>query len=336
MTKSRRAVRLLLTPFGLAVLGCLVLAGWALWSGGVLDGEMARTVRTSSVYAAPGVDLDTAAAEKIIGNRRLVVIMLEPGADLRGGCHAVHRAAAGTLVLLLSRDGDDFDTYGCSLFDGSGSEDFGKGMVAESVIGNGIDEFVDRPLGAVKVIAVNYDQLVKAGILPDDARTISPSLPHLLVAIAAVAGVLAGAVLLYAAALRAGRRTAAHRARRDRATDSRTLLSAAAATVAQQIIDLDPQYTTAVRADRVDQAGGGTTGTGRRPGAADRPAKRDRGGDPDRQRFAPAYRKLTSEYTRLLDDVAAADRRGEHDFSRFTARAEALAEKFRVLTAGSA
>ncbi len=95
----------LATPFGLATLCCLILAGWALWAGGILDGAAASAVRTSSVYAASGVDLDVATAQKIVGNRRLVVIFARPGTDLRGGCHAVRRAAAGTLVLLLSRDG---------------------------------------------------------------------------------------------------------------------------------------------------------------------------------------------------------------------------------------
>lgn len=42
------------STFGGAVLVTLVLAGWALWSGGVLDGPIARQVRASSVYIAPG------------------------------------------------------------------------------------------------------------------------------------------------------------------------------------------------------------------------------------------------------------------------------------------
>ena len=71
--------RLVGTAFGRAVLACLALAGWALWSGGLFDGPVARQVRASSVYAAPGVDLDRAAAERVIGNRRLVVLMLRAG-----------------------------------------------------------------------------------------------------------------------------------------------------------------------------------------------------------------------------------------------------------------
>jgi hypothetical protein len=306
----------LLTPFAFATLGCLVLAGWLLWTGGIFDDAMAAKVRTSSVYAAPGVNLDTSAAEKIIGNRRLVVIMLEPGADLGATCDKVKRAAAGTLVLLITSDAYNLDTFGCGQFSGDDDKDFGQAMVAESTIGIGIDDFVDRPLDAIKVVAVNYDQLVKAGIIPNDARTISPSLPRYLAAIAAVVAVLAGAALLYAASRRAGRLTATRRARRDEATDSRTVLSAAAAVVAQQIIDLDPVYAASVKP--------ASTGKARRRGAATGFGGRS---------FASEYRQLTSNYTSLLDDVAAADRRDETDFSPFTERAEALAAKFRALMA---
>jgi hypothetical protein len=288
------ARRWLTTPFVLAVLGCLVLAGWAVWSGGVLDGTVARAVRTSSVYAAPGVGLDVPAAQQVIGNRRLVVVLLGPGADLSGTCHKVERAASGTLVLLLDRDGDRYDTYGCSSLPDSGwnQKNFGKAMVAESDIADGIDEFVDRPLEAVKMIAVNYDQLVKAGIVPDDARTVSPSLPRYLVAIAAVAAVIAGSALLFAAGRRAGRIAAVRRDRRDRATASRTALSATAAVVAQQIIDLDRRF----------------------------------------GKLTP-YREVAAAYTRLLDDIAAADRREETDYSALTERAEALSQRLRALVA---
>jgi hypothetical protein len=98
--------RFLLTPFSVVVTGCLLLAGWALWTGGIFDGPVARQVRGSSVYAAPGTGLDTAAAQRVIGNRRLVVVFLPPDADLGRGCDAVRRAAEGTLVVLLKRDGD--------------------------------------------------------------------------------------------------------------------------------------------------------------------------------------------------------------------------------------
>jgi hypothetical protein len=228
-------VRRLRNPFGLAVLACLILAGWALWSGGILDGPIARQVRTSSVYAAPGTGLDRAAAEQAVGNRRLVVILVKPGADLSSTCHGIGRAAQGTLVLVLSRKTDGFDTYGCASFGG----DFGQSFVSEQMISQGIDGFADRPLAAVKVVAVNYDLLVKAGTVPDGARTISPSLPRYLVAIAALAAVLLGSAFVYLGGRRAGRAAAAREARRAVAADDRSRAGAAVGVLAQRILDLD-------------------------------------------------------------------------------------------------
>ncbi|GAA2371707.1 hypothetical protein [Dactylosporangium salmoneum] len=325
----------------LGVLACLILAGWALWSGGIFDGPAARQVRSASVYAAPGTGLDVAAAERVIGNRRLVVLLMRPGDDLRKACNDVERAAAGTLVLVMSRKSDDkYDTYGCSQLPGAGDENFGDAFVAETTIGDGIDPFADRPLEAIKVIAVNYDRLAKADVVPRTARTISPSLPRFLVAAAAVGAVLVGSGVLYLTARRAGRLAATRRERRDRATDARTVLSATTAAVAQHIIDLDARYAEAVR----------------------RPAKK-RGG---KSGFAARYRELIGEYTELLDDIAAADRRGEdgiaavdrrgedgiaavdrrgedgitaadrrgeEDFAHLTIRAEALSARLRELAA---
>jgi hypothetical protein len=228
-------VRRLLTPFGLAVIACLILAGWALWSGGILDGPIARQVRTSSVYAAPGTGLDQATAERVIGNRRLVVILMEPGTNLSSTCHDVGHAAKGTMAVVLSRKADGFNSYGCASFGGG----FGKSFVAEQMIAQGIDGFTARPLDAVKVIVVNYDLLVKAGSVPDGARTISPSLPRYLVAIAALVAVLGGSAAVHLGGRRAGKATAARQARREAVEDERTKASAAVGTLAQRILDLD-------------------------------------------------------------------------------------------------
>ncbi|ATO14805.1 hypothetical protein O7600_24435 [Micromonospora sp. WMMA1998] len=231
--------RLVGTAFGRAVLACLALAGWALWSGGVFDGPVARHVRASSVYAAPGVDLDRTAAERVVGNRRLVVLLMSPGADLREACADTERVTGGTLVLAMSRDGDDWDTYGCSRVGGDSPRDIGRSMVTETVISQGADAFVDRPIEALKVIVLNYDRLVRTGLLPDGARTISPSLPRYLLAGGAVVGVVAGAAALWLGGRRAGRLADARRAGRDARADERAALGAATAVLAQQIIDLD-------------------------------------------------------------------------------------------------
>ncbi len=229
-----------MTPFGVAVVGLLVLAGWAVWSAGIFDGAVARQVRSSSVYVAPGVAVDRAAAERVVGNRRLVVVFEERGADLGAVCDETEGAAAGTLVLLLSPGDGEFEHYGCGHF--AGDEDFGKAFVAETTIANGVDEFVDRPLEAVKVMAVNYDGLVRAGIVPDGARTVSPSLPRYLVAVAAVAAVLVGSAAVFVVGRRAGRLAAAHRVEREAASDARGVLGARAAVLAGLIIELDGRY----------------------------------------------------------------------------------------------
>ncbi|MEV0940388.1 hypothetical protein AB0I90_08465 [Micromonospora wenchangensis] len=300
-----RVAGLLGTPFGLAVLACLVLAGWAVWSGGALDGPIARHVRTTSFYADPGIDVDRAEAERVIGNRRLVVILRSPGADLRDTCKRVHRAADGTVVLVLSRDGDDYDTYGCALVPGYEKKNLGKAAAAEMIIGRGIDTFVDRPLEAVKVIAVNYDRLVKAGTVPDGARTISPSLPRFLLAAAAVTGVVAGAAVLYLGGRRAGRLAAARRVRRDERTDSRSALSAATAGLAQQIIDLDPTYAL----------------------LSSRPDGKD-------SSFVRRYRQLTADHTALLDRLSTLDDADEPAVRELTARVESLSRRAQSLADG--
>jgi hypothetical protein len=297
--------RFLGTPFGVAVLGCLLLAGWAMWSGGVVDSPIARHVRSSSVYAAPGVEVDRAAAERVIGNRRLVVLLLEPGADQRQACRDVEHAADGTLVLVLSPAGDEYDTFGCALVPGRDDENFGRAAVAETVIGRGTDQFADRPVEALKVVVVNYDLLVKAGTLPDGARTISPSLPRYLVALAAVGAVIAGSASVYAAARRAGRLAVARRSRRDAATDARSALSAETAVLAQQIIDLDRRHATA----RTWQA-------------------------EDRQAFDGRFRDLMADYAKLLEAITTADNRGDVDPSALATRVRLLSERCDRLARG--
>lgn len=292
-----RRIGRLATPFGLAVVVCLALAGWALWSGGVLDGPVARDVRVSSVYAAPGSGLDEAAAERVVGNRRLVVLLLEPGGDPRAGCDAVRHAADGTLVLALAREGDEYKRYSCALLPGVSDENFGRAFVAETVIGRGVDQFPDRPLEAVKVVVVTYDTLVKAGTVPDGSRTISPSLPRYLIAAAAVLTVLLGSAVIFLAGRRAGRLAADHRERLAAAGDDGTALSAAAAVLAQQIIDLDGR-----------SRGLGAHDTG----------------------FQRRYRRLTSDYVAILAEVAAADAPAA---AALTRRVEALTAKARRLAA---
>jgi hypothetical protein len=234
-------VRRLATPFGAATLALLVLAGWAAWTAGIFDGPLARDVRTSSVYAAPGIELDRAAAERVIGNRRLVLAFLDRDADLEEACDDTSDAAAGTLVILFKPAADEFEHYGCAQFpdDDYDGENFGKAFAAETVAPQGADQFLHRPLEAVKVVALNYDTLVKAGTVPDGARTIEPSAPRYLLAAVAVLAVIGGAVTVFLAGRRIGRLAARHQATSEAEADARAARGVKAAALARQIIDLD-------------------------------------------------------------------------------------------------
>ncbi|APU14938.1 MULTISPECIES: hypothetical protein [Actinoalloteichus] len=299
--------------FTLAVLGLLILAGWALWSGGILDGPLARDLRTSSVYAAPGVELDEDAAERILGNRRVAVGVLEPGADLREGCHSVRGAANGTVVLMISRDDDEFATYGCALLPDADDENFGRAFVAEMTIGSGIDQFVDQPLEAMKLIAINYDGLVRAGTVPDGARTISPSLPRYLVAGAAVAAVVLGSALVYVTAYRTGRSAVLRRGRREAVDDARSELTAAASVLAGQILELDRQYVLVT----------GGSGRGKAPVSRQTAAQR--------REFAARYRRVVSDYTELLTEITRLDAGSGRNVEQLVARVEAMTARCRSL-----
>ena len=79
-------------------------------------------------------------------------------------------------------------------------------------------------------------------MIPDGARTISPSLSRYLIAVAAIAAVLAGTALAYVAARRAGRLAAAGRADREDAEDARGALHARVAVLARHIIELDDRH----------------------------------------------------------------------------------------------
>ncbi|MFL6118078.1 hypothetical protein [Actinophytocola sp.] len=251
-----RLIRYLATPFGVAVLGLLVLAGWAAWSGGILDGAVARQVRGSSVYVAPGIDLDQRAAERVIGNRRLVVVFLDRDADLAEACEDTEDAAAGTLVVLFRPADDEFDHYGCAHFPGDDidSDTFGKAFVAENIVPRGADQFLHRPLDAVKIVAVNYDSLVRSGTVPDGPRAISPSAPRYLLAAAAVLTVIGGAATVFLVSRRLGRLAAQRQGEHAATSDARASLNAKAAVLATHIIELDRRPTGEQRALAADYA----------------------------------------------------------------------------------
>lgn len=289
----RRLARFVATPFGLAVVGLLVLAGWAALSAGIFDNAVQRQIRTSSVYAAPGVDLDRTEAERIIGNRRLVMVFLDRGADLAAACDDTEDAAAGTFVLLLTPADDELDHYGCSNFtddDIENDENFGKAFVSEQMLPQGTAEFVNRPLDAVKVAVVNYDTLVKTGTLPDGARTITSSASRYVLAAAAVAAVLAGAATVFLVGRGIGRLAATHREEQDTTSDARTALNAKATVLAGHIIALDRRYARASK------------------------------------KFQHEQRELAAEYTELVADLTA-----ENPDPSLDERVDSLTDRARAL-----
>jgi hypothetical protein len=284
---------------GLFVVGsmvCVVLAGWGLWTGGAFDDDLQSDLRVSSVYVGEGTDFDEQAAERIVGNRRLVVAWLPRGADLGEACDELEVPAAGTVGLLLSPSDGEYDTYGCVQLPGADDEGFGKAFVAESQLPAGVDEFVDSPLDALKVVVVNYDSLVRAGIVPDGTRTIPAPLPRFLIAGGALVGVVLGAAALYLVSRGAGWRAAARQERRAHAKDARTRLRAAAASVAGRLLSLDTEYTR--RKPRLTPTG--------------------------QAKFDKQYGQLAARYAQVLPEVNAADDDGSLD--ELIAKVEELGE----------
>lgn len=285
---------------GLFVAGslvCVVLAGWGLWTGGAFDNDLQSDLRVSSVYVGEGTDFDEQAAERIVGNRRLVVAWLPRGADLGEACDELEVPAAGTVGLLLSPGDGEYDTYGCVQLPGAEDEGFGKAFVAESQLPAGVDEFVDSPLDALKVVVVNYDSLVRAGIVPDGTRTISAPLPRFLIAGGALVGVVLGAAALFLVSRGAGRLAAARQERRAHAKDARTRLRAASASVAGRLLSLDTEYTR--RKPRLPST---------------RQAK-----------FDKEYRALAARYAQVLPEVNAAN--DDESLDELIAKVEELGDQ---------
>lgn len=191
----------------LLMLACLALAGAMLWGAGLFDGAIAKDVRVSNVYVEPGVPIDEEEAERIIGNRHLVVVYLDGPMDGRGSdlCDDLRGPAAGSFVAIL--DGD-LDMYGCSLLPGADDDDFGKAYTSELVMQYGIKMVADDPIQSARVLASTFDRLVAAGLAPQEARAITPPLGRYIVAAIAGGSVVLGSLLIYARGRRLGHRLA--------------------------------------------------------------------------------------------------------------------------------
>lgn len=204
MSRRLRNARISASELGLMVV-CLLLTLAMLWGAGLLDGEIAKDVRVSNVYVAPGVDIDEAEAERIIGNRHLVAVYLDGPMDGRGPeiCDDLAGVAAGSFVAVLDQD---LGMYGCSFLPGADDEDeaFGKAYASEMVMRYGLKMVADDPIQSTRVLASTFDRLVAAGLAPQEARAITPPLGRYIVAGIAGSTTLLGSFLLYLRGRRLG------------------------------------------------------------------------------------------------------------------------------------
>ncbi|WP_051266442.1 hypothetical protein [Nakamurella lactea] len=287
----------LTTSYRWVLVGCVLLAGWSLWTGGIFDSHVASTIRSSSVYADTSYQLDTAAAQRVIGNRRLAAVFLDTTDDEVAAqtCKDLKSAADGVLVVIVYSGDDGLQNYGCSLLPGADDDDgFGKAFVAESVIATGISGFADHPLDAVKTMAVKYDALANAGIVPQQARVIQASAPRYLLALIALVAVVGGAAVIYAVSRRAGRAVADATDISIGKHDDLVDVNATMAGIAGTILQVD----------------------GRFAAPADQPSS-----------WFTRYRRLAADYATLAADVTDhADGKGHGTVDSLSQRAVQLAE----------
>lgn len=162
----------------------------SLWGAGVFDSEIAQDVRVSNVYVDDGVDLDEQQAEKIVGNRHLVIVYVAGKLNGPAICDDLQSVADGSIVMIVDQE---LHSYGCALLPGRDEENFGKAYVAETTMRYGIRTLADDPLAATKAMVSNFDTLVTAGIAPQEARAITPPLSRFI-----IAGIALGTVVLAA------------------------------------------------------------------------------------------------------------------------------------------
>lgn len=234
----------LAVPYRFVLLACAVLGIWSLLAAHPFEGAMASDLRTSSVYADASFGLDTTAAERAIGNRRLAVAFLnvdDDGSQASQACKDLKSAADGVLLVVIYRDGDALANYGCSYLPGS-EDEFGKAFVAETKIASGIAGFAAQPLDAVKIMATTYDKLADADVVPKQARVIQVPAPRYLLAFIAFGAVIGGAALIYFLARRAGRAVSDERDEQVERHDDTVALNARLAGIAADILTMDERY----------------------------------------------------------------------------------------------
>lgn len=211
------------------------------WTAGVFDSDIARTVRTSSVYVEPGAEVDATRAAEVIGDRRLILVYLATELGDRGGeiCDDLESAVDGNLVVIL---GDDLESYGCALIPGRDDENFGKAAAAEIIIARGITLLEGDKTESAKIMSATYDGLVRAGNLPADARVLRAPAASYIVAAVLVGTVAAAAIGINLAGRRLGSAAADDAAARRRRQGAFSRRDAALAAAGARILELDAAY----------------------------------------------------------------------------------------------
>lgn len=219
----------------------LGLVATCLWGAGVFDSPIKEDIRVSNVYVEDGVDVDEQEAEKIVGNRHLVIIYLDGPLGERGGevCDDVTPVAEGSIVAIVD---DELDMYGCALIPGRDDENFGKAYVTESVIRYGTGALVDAPQEAAKVMAANFDRLVAAGLAPQEARAIDPPFSRYIIAGIALGVLVLGALVTHLRGRRVAHLQADALERRAAVRGRLAERDSALAAAGVRILELDERY----------------------------------------------------------------------------------------------
>lgn len=219
---------------------CLILVGLSLYLAGIFDSKINKTIRESPVYAEPGSRIDADAAERIVGNRQLILIYLATDLGDRGSdiCEDAEKVANGNLVVII---GDDLDTYGCALIPDRDGDKSGNAFVAESAIDDGLTYLDDDINETPKTMVATFDRLVVRGLLPKESRSITPAFSRLALAGITLGGLAVCGLALYVNGRRVGTIVAGRESERRRIAGRTAERDVLLASIASQILEADPK-----------------------------------------------------------------------------------------------
>lgn len=265
------------SPFRLALVAGIMLAGWLVWPQITLPfssvAPIISTLQSDSVFIEDGATVPADTAERVretLGRRPAAMIVLAQNSAFTDRPLDICTAVADHLddvEVMVSRVGKGFVTQ-CQgsdlpvLVDGDG---FDAGL------GSSLDRmtwmFDDDIPGQAEQLALLMDAAVKGGRLADTERTFSAPATAWLAAGGIVVAVIGGAVLLFWGVRTGGRIVMERRRRRAELTARYADVDAVVSEAALALLDIDPQ-------------------------------------DPDR---TAAAARLAADYRAVLDDLEKAD-----------------------------